>query len=116
MAGRSPDIPNAVLAVMDDIRGFPNDFAGNVLASIAVSLRRIADMMEEANRPQIRLMEEGEIPETERRRRLLEGLEKDVANGARIAAALEAMAAQGIGTADAPNPGQSSGMPKGGEL
>jgi hypothetical protein len=51
-------------------------------------------MMEEDRQPQLRVMEPGEITETERKRRLLEGLEKDVANGGRIAAALEAIASR----------------------
>ena len=60
--------------------------------SIAVSLKRMADMMEEARKPVLSLAPEGWVSDDEHRRIIREGLDKDNASLERIADALTTIA------------------------
>lgn len=86
--------PGAMQETWDSIHDHPRE--AEIEGSKAISAKRQADALErmveimiEDRKPEIRMMEEGEITETERRRRLLEGLERDNEIMDRVAGCLE---------------------------
>jgi hypothetical protein len=74
-------IPNA----LEDLSAIPANFVGSATASIAISLKRIADMMEEGRKPIVDLLPEGYIGEQEHRRFVHEILRRDVSSWESIA-------------------------------
>jgi hypothetical protein len=83
-AGASPpeaSIPNA----LEDLSAIPANFVGSTTASIAISLKRIADMMEEDRKPLVDLLPDGYIGEQEHRRFVHEILRRDVSSWESIA-------------------------------
>jgi hypothetical protein len=93
-AGASPpeaSIPNA----LEDLSAIPANFVGSTTASIAISLKRIADMMEEDRKPLVDLLPEGYIGEQEHRRFVHEILRRDVSSWESIADAVTYIAGRG---------------------
>jgi hypothetical protein len=73
---------------LEDLGAIPANFGGNVNASIAISLKRIADMMEEDRKPRLELMPEGYIGEQEHRRFMRDSFLRDLNAWEAIAEAL----------------------------